>query len=355
MSGGVDSSVAAWLLQRQGYEVTGVFMCLGAADGQAGGKQADRRICCGSIESADDARRVAGQLGMPFYVLDFAREFDAVIDYFAAEYARGRTPNPCARCNEWLKFGKLLHYADAGGARYVATGHHARIVRCADGPAIFRGQDRAKDQSYALFGLPADVLARTLLPIGDIDSKAEVRRLARQLGLTVADKLDSQDICFMADDGSYLHVLHRCGPEALRPGPIVDHTGRQVGIHGGIGRFTVGQRRGVGVAAGVPMYVIAIDSETATVTIGPLETTMAGRLVATGANWHSPVGDGPACRLVQIRYNYAAQPATVSAMGADRFEAVFDHPVHAITPGQVAAVYEGDRLLGGGWIESGGD
>jgi len=310
---------------------------------------------------------VADLLGFPFAVLDFRRQFQAVLDYFADEYARGRTPNPCSRCNAWIKFGKLAEYADQAGAAFVATGHHARIVSADRAPAVFRARQRAKDQSYALLALPRAVLARVLLPIGELEGKQQVRQIARELGLPVSEKAESQDMCF-APDGNYAMLLRELAPRAMRPGDIVDQAGRKVGGHEGIGNFTIGQRKGLRVAAGVPMYVIAIDAEAATVTIGPREATLGRRLIAGQANWHADPFDGglgrlpgaagqatssASRRLVQVRYNHVAQPATVRPLGAERFEAVFDEPVHAITPGQVAAVYDGDRLLGGGWIESG--
>ncbi len=357
LSGGVDSAVAGHLLAGEGLEVIGVHMCLGVgrhgADADApaiDGDSAARPVCC-SPEAAADARRVAGQLGIPFYVLDFAREFDAVIDYFAAEYARGRTPNPCARCNEWLKFGKLLTYADAVGAAYVATGHYARIVHTDAAPAICRARDRAKDQSYVLFGLAAGVLPRVRLPVGEVAEKAAIRRMARELGLRVADKPDSQDVCFAAG-GDYSDILRLRAAGAMRPGAIVDQAGHEVGTHQGVGRFTIGQRRGIGVAAGEPMYVIGIDVAAATITIGPRAATLGRHLVAAEANWHADVGKSPFRAEVQIRYNHRACPATVDPDGPGRFAVAFDRPIHAITPGQIAAVYQGDRLLGGGWIES---
>ena len=340
MSGGVDSSVAAYLLRRRGYEVAGVYMWLGDSGGRAG-----------ADEAAADARRVAGQLGIPFTVQDFSRGFEAILDYFASEYARGRTPNPCAKCNRLIKFGELLEYADAVGARHLATGHHIRLDLADGQPAIFRARDRAKDQSYVLFDLPESLLGRLLFPLGPIVDKARVRRIAGEAGLAVADKADSQDACFVAD-GRYTRILHARAAGAMRPGPIVDRTGRRVGMHEGIGSFTIGQRRGLGVAAGVPMYVTAIDAPTATITIGPRESTGGRRLIAVGANWHVDLAAAPARRLVQIRYNHRAQPAVVKLLPGRRFEVIFDEPVNAIAPGQVAAVYQGDRLLGGGWIDS---
>lgn len=350
MSGGVDSAVAAKLLADRGFEVVGTFMCMGTGElVRPADEPAIKQSCC-SPQDADDARRVAGKLGIPFYVLNFAADLDRIIDYFAAEYARGRTPNPCAWCNQLLKFGKLLDYADQIGARYVATGHHARIVATADGPAVYRARGRQKDQSYVLFGLPREVLSRVLLPIGELADKAEVRRIARQLDLDVAEKPDSQDVCFVGD-GDYTQILRRRAAEAMRPGKIVTIDGEHVGEHEGIGHFTVGQRRGLRIPAGEPMYVVHIDAESSTVTIGPRPAAAGEYLLADGANWHAGPADGegfPA--TVQIRYSHQGAPARVRPLPGDRFEVRFAQPVHAITPGQIAAVYDGDRLLGGGWI-----
>ena len=341
MSGGVDSSVAAYLLQRAGYDVTGVFLCLGSAVAADHGT----RGCCSPADQAD-ACRVADALGIDLFVLDASREFARIIDYFVGEYALGRTPNPCIHCNTVVKFDRLVARANDLGIRYVATGHHARIV----GGAIYRAPH--KDQSYALFGIARELLGRILLPIGEVAEKAQVRRMAAELRLPVADKPDSQEICFVP--GSYVELLRRRHPRALKAGPIVDTRGNVLGRHEGVGRFTVGQRRGLGVATGVPMYVTAIDPATATVTIGTREEVLAAGLVASGANWH--VGPPPAGAefdaIVQIRYNHAGAPGRVRITGPETFEVRFDQPVAAVTPGQAAVVYQADRLLGGGWIDS---
>jgi tRNA-specific 2-thiouridylase len=345
MSGGVDSSVAASLLLEEGYEVTGVFLCLGSAAG--GGDESSG--CCTPADAAD-ARRVAQTLGIDLHVLNAGEPFERIIDYFAAEYARGRTPNPCVHCNAQIKFARLIRLADSLGARHVATGHHARIV-ARDGQAnIARGRDRPKDQSYALFGIARENLPRVLLPIGEIDRKARVRQKARALGLNVHDKRDSQEICFVGE-GDYAAVLRARAPQALRAGPILDAAGAVLGRHDGFAQFTIGQRRGLKVAAGEPMYVSRIDARTAAVTIGPKEHVLGTHLSASGANWHCDV---PAefDATVQVRYNHRGAPGRVRITDGQAFEVTFAEPVEAITPGQAAAVYDGQCLLGGGWIDS---
>jgi len=344
MSGGVDSSVAAALLQRAGYDVTGVFLCLG----RAGADRDSSGTCCSPPDAAD-ARRIAEKLGIDLLVLDAADAFERIIDYFVAEYARGRTPNPCIHCNTLIKFGRLIELADSLGAGYVATGHHAQLLHLEGALAVARGKDRRKDQSYALFAVARENLRRMLLPIGLINDKSRVRAVARELDLNVHDKPDSQEICFVADD-DYVALLLRRAPEALRPGKIVNSAGEVLGSHDGFAKFTIGQRRGLGVAGGVPMYVTDIDPASATVTIGPRDEVMAGRLRASGANWHcDPPADFDA--VVQVRYNHCGAPGRVRITGDDTFEVDFAAGVAAVTPGQAAVVYEGDRLLGGGWID----
>jgi len=343
MSGGVDSAVAAAMLRDEGYEVIGVFMCLGAAGA------ADTSRGCFSPSDAADARRVAEILGIEMHVLDLAAAFAPIIDGFVAEYARGRTPNPCIHCNRAIKFGAILERADSLGIRYVATGHYARVAATESGPALFRGAARQKDQSYALFGVARGALGRILLPIGELAGKSAVRDAARSLGLTVHDKPDSQEICFAPED-DYVSLIRARAPEALRGGPIVNTAGDVLGTHDGYARYTIGQRRGLGVAAGVPMYVTAIDPATATVTVGTRQEASSDRLSAAGANWHADV-PGSFDAIVQIRYNHRGTAARVTVTGPDSFDAAFAEPVHATTPGQAAVIYDGDRLLGGGWIE----
>ncbi len=343
-SGGVDSAVAAALLKRAGAEVTGVFLCLN----RAAGPETVSRGCC-SPDDAADARRVAQALGIDLHVIDTGAAFEGIIAEFAAEYARGRTPNPCIRCNAEVKFARLLALADALGARYVASGHHARVVG-RDGPwAIARAKTTAKDQSYALFALPGEWLGRILLPIGELEGKDQVRRIAGELGLLVCDKPDSQEICFV-DGDDYAPILAARAPQALRPGAIVDADGQVLGRHEGFGRYTIGQRRGLGVAVGEPVYVTGIDAATATVTLGPRKALLRTCLSASRAVWQQPVADSFRAS-VQIRYTHRAVAATVRRTATDRFEVDFAQCVSAVTPGQAAVVYDGDVLLGGGWID----
>jgi len=327
MSGGVDSSVAAALLLRGGYAPQGVFLHMN-----------DR-----SRKEADDARRVAETLGIDLRVLNLQEEFETIIDYFVAEYAAGRTPNPCIRCNMRLKLGRLADLADSLGVSFLATGHHARRIERSGRPVLARARDVAKDQSYALFGVAAKTLGRMLLPIGELDSKAQVRDLARSLTLPVHDKPDRQEICFVPDD-DYSALLAERAPRAMRPGRIVSPAGEELGRHEGYGRFTIGQRRGLGVAAGEPRYVTRIDPVSGDVTLGTREEAAGRRLRATDANWHVRPDETAFEANVQIRYNHRGAPGRVRIVDETTFDVEFDAPVHAITPGQAAV------LLGGGWI-----
>ena len=359
MSGGVDSSVAASLLLRQGYEVVGAFMRLGSAHAPESEAESCSPIgkhkqgCC-SVLDADDARRVAGMLGIPLYVLNFQEDFGRVIDYFVAEYNRGRTPNPCVRCNDWLKFGKLARYAEAVGAQYVASGHYARIgVDPVTGEkALLRGRDVKKDQSYVLFGMSREAMQHTLLPIGDLE-KSEVRAIAEELKLPVFNKPDSQEICFVPD-GDYAGLVRRRSPDTFKAGHIVDRKGEILGDHDGYQQFTVGQRRGVGVALGHPIYVVDIDPSSSRVTVGDRESLMRDELTAGQINLLSDrvtgASDGLQCQA-KIRYNSAPQPATAWVNG-DELLVRFDQPQPAITPGQAVVLYDGDVVLGGGWIDT---
>ena len=376
MSGGVDSSVAAALLRKQGYDCIGVFMRLGSDPAEMAGDastacaipgpsashfsdaatatgtgetKSHQQGCCSAADAAD-ARYVAGLLDIPFYALNFQHDFSGIIDYFVREYNRGRTPNPCVRCNEYLKFGKLLRYASAIGADYVATGHYARIGRDESGAAqILRGIDQSKDQSYVLFGVPREDISRILLPIGHYP-KSQVRQLARELGLPVHNKRDSQEICFVPDN-DYMRLVKRRTPEAVAPGPVVDSRGRRVATHAGHQNFTLGQRRGVGVAFGYPIYVTAIDAANNTLTIGNKEDLLRTKLIAREVNWLTSRLQGPFECTARVRYNTPAAPAIAELTGPDELTVCFAQPVAAITPGQAVVCYSGDRLLGGAWID----
>jgi len=345
MSGGVDSSVTAGLLRDAGFEVTGVFMCLGTA----GDPDSDSRGCC-SPQDAADARAVAHKLGIELYVLNLAEAFEPIIEYFVDEYRHGHTPNPCVPCNAQIKFGRLIHHGDSLGIRWVATGHYARIVPADGRLAIWRKSPRHKDQSYVLFGIARELLGRILFPLGDMPSKVEVRSRARAMGLPVHDKPDSQEICFVSDNDYVTYLRRRC-PEVLQPGPIVDSGGKILGRHRGIAAFTIGQRKGLGIASKAPLFVTHLDAATATITVGPRSEILHRHLQATQANWHC---DLPAEfeATVQVRYNHAGSLARVQVTGPGTFSVSFNEPVLAVTPGQAAVCYDGDRLLGGGWIES---
>ncbi|NUQ13129.1 MAG: tRNA 2-thiouridine(34) synthase MnmA [Gemmatimonadaceae bacterium] len=345
MSGGVDSSVAAALLVEQGYDVVGATMKL-----TCHGDELPDRPCC-SLDSVNDARRVCDALGVPHYVLNLERAFTRdVVEDFAREYARGRTPIPCVRCNTFTKFRDLVARADAIDAEFVATGHYARVAA----GALHRGVDPAKDQSYFLWGLRRSVLRRLLLPVGVL-TKAETRRRARQLGLSmVAGKTESQDICFVPDGDHVAVVAARLGEAdpSLQPGPIQLADGTTVGVHQGFARFTIGQRRGLPGGFAEPMFVIGIEPVRQAVIIGPRQQLLGESLRASEANWLSdrPAPGTPV--LVQIRHRSPAVPAIVSEAGEATFGVVFQHPVRAITPGQSVVLYRGDHLVGGGVIES---
>jgi tRNA-specific 2-thiouridylase len=346
MSGGVDSSVAAALLKNQGYDVLGLFMRTGA---HVEDEERRAKTCC-SVVDALDARQVADRLDIPFYVLDFEREFARIEDYFVDEYRSGRTPNPCVMCNIWLKFGKLWGYGKQVGADFVATGHYARIMRAEDGTTrVGRAVDRTKDQSYVLFGLRHELLSHVLFPVGGY-AKSEIRALALELGLPVHDKPDSQEICFVPDD-DYLAFVRERRPGEARRGPIVDEEGNQIGEHSGIEGFTIGQRRGLGIALGTPRYVVQIEPSSRTVTVGRRESLQKIGLRATRFNWQGPVSPGPIPCLAQIRAQHRAVPATVEALPGERAIVLFESPQSAIAPGQVVTLYQGELVLGGGWIE----
>lgn len=357
MSGGVDSSVAAALLLRQGYEVVGCFMRLGGeTEGDAfeqghcdsQGPSSESRGCC-SVSDASDARLVAAVLGIPLYVLNFKRDFDRVIRYFVDEYNAGRTPNPCVRCNDWLKFDRLSAYARSIDASHVATGHYAQVEHRAGAVRLLRGCDERKDQSYFLFGIKRSSLERTMFPVGALE-KPEVRQIARRMGIPVHDKRDSQEICFVAGN-DYTQLIKKRTPDRVAVGSVLDRGGAVIGSHGGQQGFTIGQRRGVSVSLGYPVYVTHKDPVANTITVGTADDLWATGLAADQANWLTDAPpDGDTRCQVKIRHNSQAVPATVCAVDPDRLQVQFDHPQRAVTPGQAVVCYRGRQVIGGGWI-----
>ena len=357
MSGGVDSSVAAALLVQQGHEVVGVFMRLGSPGEPLeelipGGEctlKIGKQGCC-SVGDAEDARHVAGALDIPFYVVNFKREFSRIIDHFVAEYDAGRTPNPCVRCNDWLKFGRLHEYAHQIGASRVASGHYAAIEDGPDGPRLLRGLDQGKDQSYVLFGTPRDRLNEMLLPIGGMH-KSDVRAMAKKLGLPVFDKPDSQEICFVPDN-DYAGLVSRNSTTGVKPGPLLDLEGNQIGEHPGHQHFTIGQRRKVGVSLGYPIFVVEKDAHSNAVVVGPREALQSGGCRAGQSNWLiDPPVQWLSC-TARIRYNSEPVPAEVRTSGPDRIEVRFQEPQDAVAPGQAVVCYSDRVVLGGGWIDA---
>jgi tRNA-specific 2-thiouridylase len=346
MSGGVDSSVTAWLLKQAGWELVGLFMRNGV---HVGADESPKKSCC-SVSDARDARMVAAALGIPFQAVDLADEFSAVIRHFLAEYGRGRTPNPCAVCNRDLKFDRLLALADELGADGVATGHYAQVAVVDGRVAVRRGVDRSKDQSYQLFAVREEHLARAHLPLGGLEKPA-VRALAEQAGLRTARKADSQEICFVPGN-DYRALLAEREVE-LHPGRLFDTAGRDLGPHAGTENFTIGQRRGHGVGGGVPLYVVGLAPQEGAVVLGPREECQARSMRLAELNWigFEVPAAGSFRASVQVRYHHEPVPCSVSVCGAEA-EVRFERPEFAVTPGQGAAFYDGDRLLGGGWIQS---
>ena len=346
MSGGVDSSVAAALMVEAGYDVTGVMLKLwrGEAENNASG-------CC-NIYAAEDARRVADALGISFYCLNFAEAFEStVVRDFHDDYASGRTPNPCVRCNQWVKFGMLLERARTLGADVLVTGHYARLRRESGRFRLLRGVDPAKDQSYVLWMLSQDDLAHTRFPIGEMD-KTQTRKIAAQLGLRTAAKPDSQEICFVRNGDTAGYVSTHI-PSATAPGPIVDRSGRVLGTHRGIGHYTVGQRKGLGISLGHPVFVTSIDPSANAVTVGSRPDLAVGGLLAEEASFVSSSPAPGAPLLIQHRAHGEVHPGRLLENDGLTFEIVFDHSVTAVAPGQSVALYsadEPDELIGGGII-----
>jgi len=348
MSGGVDSSVTAALLKQEGFEVSGFFMFNGLAQGLSL-DSLDERINADAPWAAD-VKAVARQLDIELHIANLVRDFRAVVDYFADEYNRGRTPNPCVLCNRRIKFASLLEFADSVGARLIATGHYARLKKTPSGRTLLlRARNKAKDQSYALCGLTQEQLSRARFPLGELE-KGQTRRIAAQLGLCVHDRAESQDVCFVPS-GAYTRLLEALRPGSIRPGPIVTADGEVVGTHKGFQHYTIGQRRGLGVAFGKPMYVIAIDAEENRVVVGPAHELARTELTASRVNWIVEPPSLPLEACVKIRYAHRGAPATVEPLGADRVRVRFHDPVNGVAPGQVAAFIDGEIVMGGGWID----
>ncbi len=339
ISGGVDSSVAAWLLKDQGYDVTGVTMCLGVRE------EDDRVRCCGR-EAIEDARRVCDVIGIPHYVMDFSPDLETeVVAKFVREYLRGRTPNPCIDCNRYLKFGRLLAQARALGFSFLATGHYARIRSGHGQWRLVRARDRSKEQTYFLYPIPAADLASILFPMAEL-TKDEVRDLARQAALPVAEKPESQDLCFAPASG-YDDLIRERGGD-VRPGPIVDRQGRQVGEHRGTVHYTIGQRAGLRISAPRPLYVTGIDVAGNRIVVGGKADVLAPGLFASEMNWFAS-GCPPEAE-VKIRYRKRAVPGRIAPDG-ERIKITFAEPQEAVTPGQAVVLYRGDEVLGGGVID----
>jgi tRNA-specific 2-thiouridylase len=406
MSGGVDSSVSAVLLREQGYDVIGLFMRSGATEETSCriedtslpviSTASHKQGCCSASDAAD-ARRVADRLDIPFHALNFSDAFGRIKDYFVDEYLSGRTPNPCVQCNNWLKFGKLWDFAEQVGADFIASGHYARVIsgnvrlkpiaqvtECESArvtekshtpshshtltprnsvhptgikeiapadeapAALLRGVDLDKDQSYVLFGLRRDLLRHVLFPVGSF-RKPEIREIAHRAGLRVADKPDSQEICFVPDN-DYAGFIRRHRGDLETAGDLVDTTGQVVGHHDGYEQFTIGQRKGLGVAFGSPRHVVSVNAESRRVVVGTRDDLLRDELEATRLNWLvADVASRFQCHA-KIRYRHEPAPAEVEVLDQDRLRVHFTEPQFGVTPGQAVVLYDGDRVLGGGWI-----
>jgi tRNA-specific 2-thiouridylase len=346
MSGGVDSSVAGYLLREQGYDIIGVTMkvwpqdCISRAEDK----------CCGP-QAVADARAVAHSLGIPHYVVDEADQFErTVIDYFTSEYQAGRTPNPCVMCNEKLKFGNLWGKAEALGCDYIATGHYAIIEHHRDRALLRKGVDPRKDQSYFLFSLRQPQLRRALTPLGTM-RKPEIRKIARSLGLKVADKIDSQEICFVPGNDYKAFLRSHLGENEFHRGEIYDVEGNFVGKHDGIELFTIGQRKGLPGGSARPRYVVDLDAQTNRVIVGDVEDLVCDEFEIDQTNWIAgELPDEDVDATVKIRYSHPGTPATVTSLENHRARIRLHEPQRAITPGQAAVIYDGDVVIGGGWI-----
>lgn len=349
MSGGVDSSVAAWLLKKQGYDVIGVTMQIW--QDEEPDLQEENGGCCG-LSAVDDARRVAAALEIPYYVMNFKKEFQQnVIDYFTGEYLKGRTPNPCIACNRYVKWEALLERSLSIGAEYIATGHYARVEQLPNGRyTLRRSATLAKDQTYALYNLTQEQLKRTLMPVG-VYSKDEIRAMAEEIGLLVADKPDSQDICFVPD-GDYASFIKETSGQDIPEGNFVTPDGKVLGRHKGIIHYTVGQRKGLGLALGYPAFVLEIRPGTNEVVIGTYEESLTRTLRARQLNFMT-VEDltEPVRVFAKIRYNHKGAWCTVEKTGKDEILCTFDEPIRAVTPGQAVVLYDGEYVMGGGTIQ----
>jgi len=349
MSGGVDSSVAAAILKGEGYDVVGITMQLWLPGMTGDASSVD---CCGGLTKIGDAAKVAELIGIPHRTIDFKELFKKmVIADFCAEYTAGRTPNPCIRCNEYVKFGALLHKAKELGARYIATGHHARIERGTDGSYMLKkGSDQRKDQTYVLYRLTQEQLGHTLLPIGAL-TKDRVRGIARELGLPVASKAESQDICFIPDN-DYIGFLFQHIPDAIRPGPILDKQGEKLGEHRGSQFYTIGQRRKLGITAPEPLYITTILPEMNAVVVGRESDLYSSSLIASKVNWISGTTPAQATEVTaKIRYAHHGARAEIQILSGSKISVLFSEPQKAIAPGQSVVFYDRDTVLGGGIIE----
>ena len=348
MSGGVDSSVAAWLLKNQGYDVIGVTMQIWQDEEEAA--MEEHGGCCG-LSAVDDARRVAAALDIPYYVMNFKKEFkENVIDYFIDDYLHGRTPNPCIACNRYVKWESLLKRSLDIGAEYIATGHYARVEKLSNGRyAIRNSATAAKDQTYALYNLTQDQLSKTLMPVGEY-TKDQIRAMADEIGLLVAHKPDSQDICFVTS-GSYTDFIRHYTGKEYPEGDFVDRKGNVLGRHKGIINYTIGQRKGLGLALAKPMYVYGIDKEKNQVILTDEADLFSSELIADDLNLISvPKIEGKMRVKAKVRYRHTEQPATVEQLDEKRIHVIFDEPQRAITKGQAVVLYDGDVVVGGATI-----